>query len=105
MRQVAEPPQRIYDGISGDHYFCSRNALGQQSLARMSRRSEVNLRDDGNEPAVRFLWEGVINVVTPKSCFDVSNRNLAVVGGESRPESRCGIALNQDYVGLEAMAC
>jgi hypothetical protein len=30
--------------------------------------------------------------------------NLAVVGGESRAESRGGIALDQDDVGLEALA-
>src|ERR1700722_6282398 len=105
MGQISEPPQRVYNGVSSDYNFSSRNALGQQSIAGMSGRGEVNLRDDGNESAVRFLWERVIDVVTPKSRLNMPNRNLAVVGGESRAECRSGIALDQDNVGLEAMAC
>src|SRR5882762_7771801 len=104
MRQITEPPQRVHDGVSGDHNLCRRNALGQQSVSRNSGRSEVNLRDDRNDPAVRFLRERVIDVVTAKSRLDVPYWNLAVIGGESRAESRSGIALDQDYVGLKAMA-
>jgi hypothetical protein len=42
--------------------------------------------------------------VTAKSSLDVPYRNFAVVCGQSRAKGRSGIALNQSYVGFEAMA-
>ena len=58
------------------------------------------------ETSRRFASSGkrVVDVVAAKSRLDVPYGNLAVVGSESRAESRGGVALDQDDVGLEAKA-
>ena len=50
--------------------------------------------------AIYLFGPWLINVMAAQSRFDMANWDLAIISGQRADHSRCGIALNDDAIGL-----
>ncbi len=92
------PEQRIDAGVAGDPDGGFRMSLRQQRLPGGLRRGEMQVGDLGDQPAVHLLGEGGVLVPGPKPRLNVSDPDLAVVGGQRRGHGGGGVALHHHPV-------
>src|SRR5579885_1673881 len=101
---MAERAQSINDGVACHHDLLSRNPFEEKFVARERRRSKVNSGEDGDQPSVCLFGERIVNIVAAQTRFNMTDRDLAIIGGKRRRESGCRVPLHQNHIRLKTSA-
>ena len=94
--------QRIDYGVSGDKETVHDGLLHKVVLI-IGGRTEIEVRNGGNQLAVHLLREGGIFIIGTKSRLHMTHLHLVVEGGKGSGKGGGGIAVDQDHIGFEGV--
>ena len=92
--------QGIDDGIADDVDVFIVFALAQEIASGGFRRSEIHIREDAGQLAVRFFREGREQISCAEAGFDMTDLDLLVESSQRSGECSRGVSVNEYIVRL-----
>lgn len=97
---IADPEQGVDAGVAGDEDAVRRDGFGGETGGGLGSGGEMERGEAGGEDAIQFLGKGFGEVAGAEAGFDVADGDAAVEGGERGGEGGCGVALDDEEIGV-----